>query len=355
MIRRAMIFTIGGGVAALLALILVTHHLSRPKIDGRLEGDPLERLVIAPLDEAVTLAFLPGPDARVLLIAASGPEGLAAVDLEVFAGRAFDDTVDAFLTLGHAGLTHAAEKGERFRVEYADLGLPFVAAYPHIAAGTNFVAHAEEVGREEGPFLFPKLAEPTAWNADVPDRARLDYEVEICAVTLTPHSAKAPAQLGYTLCNDFTDRWTLVREIDLGAPMGQTGFADAKGGVGMLTVGPLLVVPREPAGFHEPLVLELWVNGALRQHAVGGLMEWPPEEVLTRAFGACDVDYTTVNGAVDLTDCETIPARTLVLTGTPAGVMFHPVTIWSKRAYLVPGDEVVAAATHLGVLRNTVR
>jgi len=36
-------------------------------------------------------------------------------------------------------------------------------------------------------------------------------------------------------------------------------------------------------------------------------------------------------------------------------VLFHPVTLWSGAAYLEPGDDVVTAATHLGVLRNTVR
>ena len=102
-------------------------------------------------------------------------------------------------------------------------------------------------------------------------------------------------------------------------------------------------------------MLELWVNGALRQRVVGGKMVWAPEEVLSRAFDDCDVDYTTAEGAIDLTDCDRIPARTLVLTGTPAGVMFHPITLWSKQAYLVPGDEVVAAITHLGVLHNRVR
>jgi len=60
-------------------------------------------------------------------------------------------------------------------------------------------------------------------------------------------------------------------------------------------------------------------------------------------------------GTIGLTDCDGIPARTLILTGTPAGVMFNLLTIWRTRAYLEPGDEVIVVATHLGVLRNRIR
>ena len=115
----------------------------------------------------------------------------------------------------------------------------------NIAAGTNFVAHAEEVGHEGDPFLFPKLSAPTAWNAPVRAEGRLDFEVELCAVTLAEHRADAPAPLGFLLCGDYTDRLQLVQEIDLDGPMGLSGFTDAKGGAGRLPIGPLLVIPED--------------------------------------------------------------------------------------------------------------
>jgi len=353
---RRVLIVIAALVAVLLvALLVATNHFAQPKLEGRLEGDPIAALAIAPPEEALTLARLGGDDRRVLLVTASGPGGLRAVDLASTFGRPFSDAVEAIVTLGDEALGSAARDAETIAIEYDDLGLPLDAAYPHIAAGANFRAHAEEVGHDEGPFLFPKLSHPTRWDADVPDRARLDHEAEICAVTLESHTASEPARLGYVLCNDFTDRWALLREIDPGGPMGPTGFPDAKGGEGMLPIGPLLVVPRDAETFHRELSLELYVNGVLRQRAVGGQMIWSPSEIVGRALADCDVAYTSEQGPLGLTDCAGIPARTLILTGTPSGVMFHFVTIWSKQAYLGPGDEVVTTATWLGALRNRVR
>ena len=354
--RRLLVTALVASILLLSALLVATWRLSRPKLDGRLGVDPLDTLVIAPVDAALTLARVDsagGP--RVVLVTNSSPDGLSVVDVKAVFGRSFRDGAEAFVVLGFDALAGAASGAETARVPYEDLTLPLETAQPHIAAGTNFRAHAEEVGRDEGPFLFPKLSEATAWNADVPDRARLDYEAEICAITLTAHATLEPARIGYLLCNDFTDRWTLVRDIDLDAPMGTTGFPDGKGGAGMLPVGPLLVIPRDADAFYRDLTLELYVNGDLRQRAVGGQMIWSPAEIVTRAFEACDVAYHRRDGTIGLTDCAGIPPRTLILTGTPAGVMFHPLTLWSKRAYLEPGDEVITVASHLGVLRNRIR
>lgn len=354
--RRALMGVVVSIVVSGAILVAATIHLASPKFDGRLADDPLASLEIAPIDEAVTLARLHTGDPTVLLVVRSGADGLEAIDLQPMSGRRFRDAVEALEALGLDELTRIAgdPASVRMLVRYADLGLPIDAGHPHIAAGTNFVEHAEEVGREDGPFLFPKLSHATAWNAAVPDRARLDYEVEICAVTLAPHTASAPSPLGYVLCNDFTDRWTLVRDMDLGGPMGVTGFPDGKGGDGMLTIGPLLVVPRDADAFYRDVSLELYVDGVLRQRGLGGQMIWSPTDILAQALDVCAVEYSTERGPVFLTDCAGIPARTLVLTGTPAGVLFHAVTLWSKQAYLTPGDEVVAVATHLGMLRNRV-
>jgi 2,4-diketo-3-deoxy-L-fuconate hydrolase len=355
--RSALIVVVALIAVLVAVLVAATARLAGPKFDERLSGDPVASLEIAPIEEAITLGRLDaGGDPHVVLVTRSGPDGLEVVDLQAAFGRPFRDAVDAIDGVGLDALTRLAldPASIRERIQYEDLGLPIDAAYPHIAAGTNFRAHAEEVGREEGPFLFPKLSQATAWNALVPDRARLDYEVELCAVTLTLHTASKPARLGYVLCNDFTDRWTLVSGMDLGGPMGLSGFPDGKGGDGMLTIGPLLVIPRDADAFYRDLSLDLYVDGALRQRGLGGQMIWSPAEVLARSLDDCALEYSSKDGPVGLADCAGIPARTLVLTGTPAGVLFHPVTLWSKQAYLTPGDEVVAVATHLGVLRNRV-
>jgi len=354
--RRALV---AGAVVLLLlfaALVFATWRLSRPKLDERLDGDPLDALVIAPPAEALTLARLDSTGgSRVVLVASAAPAGLKVVDLEAAFGRPFGDAVEAFTVLGFDVLARAASSAPTRQASIEELTLPLDPAYPHIAAGTNFRAHAAEVGRDEGPFLFPKLSHATAWNADVPDRPRLDYEAEICAVTLTRHTASQPARIGYLVCNDFTDRWTLVRDIDLDAPMGTTGFPDGKGGEGMLPVGPLLVIPRDADAFYRDLTIELYVDGDLRQRASGDQMIWSPSDIAARALEDCDVAYRRREGVVALTDCAGIPPRTLLLTGTPGGVLFHPLTLWSKRAYLAPGDEVITVASHLGVVRSRIR
>jgi 2-keto-4-pentenoate hydratase/2-oxohepta-3-ene-1,7-dioic acid hydratase in catechol pathway len=211
------------------------------------------------------------------------------------------------------------------------------------------------VGLDEGPFLFPKLTRATPWNAPVPAYKRLDYEVELCAVTLGAYAADAPAALGFILCNDYTDRWTLLAEIDLDTPMGQSGFPDAKGGAGKLPIGPFLVVPADDGNFYGRLEIGLAVNGRLRQRDSAGLMIWPPHEIAQRALAGCEVDFSGTTGTHRLTPCEAIAPATLLLTGTPAGVMFHLLNLWRPASYLRAGDEVLSYGAHLGVLRNRIQ
>ena len=122
-----------------------------------------------------------------------------------------------------------------------------------------------------------------------------------------------------------------------------------------LPVGSLLVIPRNVDAFYRDLTLELYVNGELRQRAVGGQMIWSPAEIARHALEGCDVAFHRREGTIGLTDCAGIPPRTLILTGTPGGVMFHLLTLWSEHAYLEPGDEVITVASHLGVLHSRIR
>ena len=181
----------------------------------------------------------------------------------------------------------------------------------------------------------------------------MDFEVELCAVPLVDYSIGATPLLGYLLCGDFTDRWQLVKDIDLDGPMGITGFAAGKGGVGRMPLGALLLVPRQP-DLYADIQLDLYLNGRLRQRATAGLMIWSPEEIIERALAACDTEFAHHERSVTLTDCDRIPARTVILTGTPEGVLFHVATLWSPWSYLRPGDVVVSRASYLGILHNTI-
>jgi 2-keto-4-pentenoate hydratase/2-oxohepta-3-ene-1,7-dioic acid hydratase in catechol pathway len=326
-------------------------YFSAPVFDERVSEPPDGAFDILPVSEALTFART--KDGRLLLVRSADADAIEAVDLGAALDTVATDPLAILRTHGYQRVA-ARLTGVAQAVPLEQLGMPFDPGYPHIAAGTNFRAHAEEVGLDEGPFLFPKLTRATAWDARVPARTRLDYEVELCAVALGVYSADGPAPLGFVLCNDFTDRWALLTEIDLDTPMGQSGFPDAKGGAGMLPIGPFLLVPSRDADFHRRLEIGLAVNDRLRQRDSAGLMIWSPHEIALTALENCEAPFVSTAGSHRLTPCDAIDEATLLLTGTPAGVAFHFLNIWRPGSYLRSGDRVLAYGSHLGVLRNTI-
>ena len=338
------------------ALLVSSIVLTRPAFDVTLEGEPFDGISMLPLEQGLTFArVVSGTSPTLVIVRRVSAEGLHVVDIGAATSRPVDDPLVAMASIGREQLEQIARTGTEMLVRYDALGVPLVTGDAHIAAGTNYAAHAEETGIEDGVFLFPKLSAPTAWNAPVTRRGRFDYEAELCAVALTPILPERPAEFGYMLCNDFTDRWSLVRDLDFDQPMGTTGFTEAKGGPGMMPLGPFLVIPSEGSAFHASVTLELFLNGKLRQRSSAALMIWSPDEIAARALGACTQNYhSRAEQTVRLTGCDAIPAGTILLTGTPEGVLFHPATLWNPFAYLQSGDEVVVRAPGLGVLWNRV-
>lgn len=341
---RALLVLIG---AIALVAAATSWWFTRPVVEPQYAGPDGEVLRVAPLQEAITLART--LDGETLLVVAADRAGVQAIAL----GEPGRHAITAYRALGPTPLRLLAATGKTKRYPWDALGLPIEGRAHNIAAGTNFRAHAEEVGHEGDPFLFPKLSAPTAWNAPVAAQGRFDYEVELCAVTLAEHRADAPAPLGYLLCGDYTDRLQLVRQIDLDGPMGLTGFTDAKGGAGRLPVGPLLVIPEDDA-FYREVELRLYKNDTLRQRSGADLMIWTPQALLNRALEDCEPRYASLRGMQRVTDCDSIPAGTLLLTGTPAGVQFHVTTLWNPWAYLTEGDVVTSFATYLGYMENRI-
>lgn len=333
----------------LLAAAFSSYLVSRPVHNEVLGHQDFKRLQMAPREEAITLArTLTG---TVLLVLEVDHEGISGVS--VAAGQMYDDGLMAFQDLGVDGLQAFYQQPPR-RYRWADLGLPVARHSAHVAVGANYRAHAEEVGLEGQPFLFPKLSRATGWNENVTAGTRLDYEVELCAVPLNDYLKEHPARLGYLLCGDFTDRWTLVRHIDTDEEMGRTGFPASKGGETRLPVGPLLLIPFE-SDFYQQIELKLFVNGALRQKALAGQMIWTPDEVLSQALADCESEYLLGRETINIAECHSIAAGTLILTGTPEGVMFHLANLWNPWAYLREGDVVTSFGTYLGFTQNTVR
>lgn len=339
---------------ALVLLSLYTWKLSQPIFNEKLDEELLfQELQIAPIDRALTFSRL--LTGEVLLVISANSTGISALDLAAQSGRSFTDSVHAFHALGGSQLrAMATEQTQVQSYAWEQLGIPVNGTYPHIAAGANFRDHADEVGHTGDPFVFPKLSRITAWNADVNNGVRLDYEVELCAVPLADHSIQSPAQLGYILCGDYTDRWLLIKEMSIGEPMGPTGFPAGKGGETRFPVGSLLVIP-EAEDFYKEVELKLYLNGNLRQKSSAGMMIWTPQKILKNALTDCQVTYFRGGETTVVTpSCHSVPAGTLLLTGTPGGVMFNIATLWNPRSYMRVGDEVVSAGTYLGIMRNKI-
>jgi 2-keto-4-pentenoate hydratase/2-oxohepta-3-ene-1,7-dioic acid hydratase in catechol pathway len=347
LIKVVLVF-IGLGV---LALVGRSIQVSQGLYDERIESVPKNALALAPLKEALT--FAKTRTGEVLLVAALDRNGVVAVNLTAEFDAAGTDTLALYRHFGSDAIRSALDSEVTF-VEWEALGLPFKPQDQAVAAGTNFAAHAEEVGLDEGPFLFPKISKPSAWNDTLPQSARLDYEVELCAVPIDDYSIDTPSALGVTLCNDFTDRWDLVRNIDLDGPLGRTGFADGKSGERRLPLGALLVIPRDTDAFLHGVALGLAVNGDLRQQGRGSQMIWSASKVMQETLLQCDQLYQYQGGSIPLTECGAVRAGTVVMLGTPDGVAFQMPNIWMPWPYLRPGDEVLTYASHLGLLQTKI-
>ncbi len=346
---------------------------------------------IAPPDEALTFARLGDGVARRVIAVTEYRDGTVhGIDLAAALGGPVRDPIAVLDALGYDGvraLLAAPPSAALVAVPAADLELPLDLRAHHIAAATNFPEHADDAGTAQ-PFLFAKLVEPTGPRAAVPaGAALLDYEAEFAWVTLTPLAAGDDAtRLGLVLCNDFTDRATLMRRIDPWDIESGAGFATGKSFPGYLPIGDLFVVPRDPRRFAAGLELRLYVNGALRQRAPATEMIWDLDEILAHTWAWKDRRWEHRGSPVGLlADPQQIPARTLLLSGTPHGTVFDGLRTrhylagvtawllggWSERlpahvvaayiedaraagVYLRPGDRVEMHVDRLGVLRNRV-
>ncbi|MEM7081036.1 MAG: fumarylacetoacetate hydrolase family protein [Pseudomonadota bacterium] len=337
-------------LTSLLLAALYSMWRSRPLYSDTLAGDPWSHARLAPAELAFTLAR--SNDGHVLLVTAITAQGINGVNLSALK-PGLTDAVAAWQHFGADGLDALWEQAN-FASAFTALDLPVDVDAPHIAAGTNYQAHAEEVGHDDDPFLFPKLSDATPWNAYVERGARLDFEVELCMITLSAHTRAQVARLGLLLCQDFTDRWVLVRDIDTSSAMGISGFPSGKGGPTRLPVGAFLVIPRD-AELYREIELRAYVNRGLRQSARADKMIWPPSEIVANAMQGCQRQYRNGDRPVRLDVCEQVDERTLLLTGTPEGVIFNLPNLWNPFVYLGPGDEVISSATFLGVLQNRIR
>ncbi len=291
-------------------------------------------LEIAPPDEALSFARYAGPDGpRVMVVTAYADEAVQGVDLSG-AGQGLDDPLALFHALGYAGVREQLTEAARpVSVPAEALLLPLRLGARHIAAGTNYPAHADESQVEDGPFLFPKLVAPTPPRSEVAVADRLlDYEVELCFVSLADiQPGQLPQGWGLILCNDFTDRASLLRHINPADVTSGEGFTTGKSFPGALPVGDLFVIPQEPRGFAAALNLRLHRGDELRQQSAVNRALWDIDEIMRQAWARAgwrwEYDATQVGL---LAEDGRLPARSLVLSGTPDGTIFAGISNGQK-------------------------
>jgi len=337
---------IAGLVLIAGCFIGVSYYVSAPVVDGVRED---QAVAIADLSQALTFART---ESALILVSAHEGDRLRGINLTEIYGDVTEDLFSFLEMFDASSFRETNAKIESFSIN--ELLQPANYSYPGIAAGTNFREHAEEVYSDDPPFLFPKLVEAGPWNQTVPFVSRLDFEAEICAFPLDAVRPNQPRpRFGFVLCNDFTDRWSLVSEIDLDEPLGRTGFATGKGCNGCLPTGYLVVIPKDP-DFYRSISAELFVND--RRLQAFGLSEMilSLDEIVDKALRDADMLYQRGDNAVPLLPSNHIPKGTLILTGTGAGVLFKPLNIWGQHFYLQAGDVVRTQATYLGHLNNRI-
>lgn len=281
---------------------------------------------------------------------------------------------------------------EKVAVKYENL-LPSVAGEEHLAIGINYAEHGKETGQVR-PFMFPKYVttDPAIHQLNYTKGWLLDHEVELGIVFPTAVCSAADLNrmlIGFLVVNDFTDRATLMRKMDSKNVTGGKGFPDAKSKKGFLPTGPYMVVPRDWRAFVKELELRLSVNGKIRQHGSAKDMIWKIDEIIERSLSVRGEKKSFYqDGMVKLFEGDCIPANSIIITGTPSGVVFnapaksfifgrvlkytftgrffstkmHPYILqqylkkeMTNPRYLRPGDYVESTINYLGTIKTSVQ
>lgn len=205
-----------------------------------------------------------------------------------------------------------------------------------VGIGLNYRKHAAEGGRPvpARPMWFMKTT-GAVQHPDAPivlpaSSQQVDYEGEL-AVVLGRDTRNATREnalsyvLGYTIANDVSAR-------DWQFEWGGGQFGHAKSFDTFCPLGPVLVTPEE---IPDPgrLRLTTRLNGQVQQDS-----------------STADMVFDVPTLIAFLSASRTLPAGTVLLTGTPEGVGFaRRPPVW-----LQPGDTVEVEIEGIGILRNPV-
>ena len=364
-------------------------------IDTIAEAESFKRggPMIKPTAEALTFSRF-NKDGQVHTLAVQQDDGksVRGIDISAALGRYDKNSFDVIKGMTYEDVVKIISKSRKqISLKYADL-LPSVAGTQHLAIGINYAEHGKETGQVK-PFMFPKLlhTDPAIHQLKYIEGWLLDHEVELGMVF--PSAVCAADDLdkmlvGFLVVNDFTDRAELMRKMDSQNVTGGKGFPDAKSKKGFLPTGPYLVIPRNWRTFVKELHLQLSVNGVVRQNGNAGDMVWDIEKIVERSLSAKGKTNSYFqNRMIKLFEGNCIPANSIIITGTPAGVVFnapgkgfifgsvtryiftggffsakmHPYILndylkkeMKNTRYLKPGDYIETSISYLGTIQTTI-
>jgi len=353
------------------------------------KGGPM----IKATSEALTLSrFNKSGQVHILAVQMDDGKNVTGVDISAELGRYPENAFDLIKGMAYEDVVNVIDRSKKMAsIKYSDL-LPGVAGSKHLAIGINYAEHGKETGQVK-PFMFPKLldTDPAIHQLYYTDGWLLDHEVELGMVFSSTVCSVADldrTMVGFLVVNDFTDRAELMRKIDSRNVTGGKGFPDAKSKDGFLPTGPYLVIPRNWRTFVKELHLQLSVNGIVRQNGYAKDMVWNMETIVERSLhmkGKKDSYYQ--GKMIKLFEGNCIPPNSIIITGTPAGVVFkapaksfifgsvtkyiltggffhakmHPYILndYVKREmkntnYLKPGDRIETSINYLGTISTTV-
>ncbi|MDP1579491.1 MAG: fumarylacetoacetate hydrolase family protein [Candidatus Didemnitutus sp.] len=204
--------------------------------------------------------------------------------------------------------------------------------------GLNYAKHAAEGGKPppERPLWFMKLPGAVQHPGEpihIPQKqrsTRVDYEAELAIVLRrtahnVPRAAAFDYLLGYTCANDVSAR-------DWQRDFGGGQWNHAKSFDTFCPLGPVLVTPDEIPN-PNALRIRSVLNGTVMQDS-----------------NTADMIFDVPTLIEFLTADKTLPAGTLILTGTPEGVGFaRKPPVW-----LQAGDTIAVEIEGIGTLSNPV-
>ncbi|CEJ58408.1 Putative Remark: ORF contains 1 frameshift [Penicillium brasilianum] len=212
---------------------------------------------------------------------------------------------------------------------------------PIYCVGLNYRSHAKEANLSipaHPPVWTKPAAALSAPNESIPVSRFCashlpDWEGELVFVTsrecrdVTPEEASSYI-LGYTVGNDLSCRFFQLPEQSGGQ------FFYAKAFDKFAPIGPALASPDTFNNGKSTATLVTRINGEVKQNTIiQNDMVYTPEQVLSW-----------------MSQSTTVPAHTVVMSGTPAGV-----GVFQKpRQLLRDGDEIEIEISGLGILRNKV-